>query len=361
MRADDLSRHFSPCGDVVKALLDSATGRYLLFDRQLRAIAVSRNLASDIGLPVEALYHRSIDAIFLNLTEEDHSEAGRPLSRDFRAELRRVSGAPRAVQAHVHALTVDGRDYRFVDIMPDPADCGPDGLDTDGITRIGHELRAPLSAVTGALELVLAGNTGQIGADTNGMVSIALRNSRRLMRLIDDLLDLKRIAMGRYRLKMESYSGSAILRAAVDDIAALAAQRMIEVHLDTDPGRDTCWIDKDRLRQVFDNLLQNAIKFSPSQSRISIESQADDGLFRVSIVDQGVGVPPHLSQRIFDKFFQIEAADAVHHIGEGIGLGLAISREIVEQFDGRLWVEPNPSGGSIFIVELPLQGAAPRS
>jgi len=224
-------------------------------------------------------------------------------------------------------------------------------LESDFISTVSHELRTPLSSIAGALGLVAAGATGRLNSETEKLLGIALANTKRLIALINDLLEIDKVQAGKLRMKIASHSLRDVAKSAIDEISPLGQAKGVKMMLNCESTGDSAHVDSQRLAQVFRNLLSNAIKFSPPGESVRINISTGADCHRVDFIDNGPGVPEEFRQRLYDKFSQADSAGK-HGVG-GTGLGLAISREIVHRLNGRLRFTPNPEGGAIFTVELP--------
>jgi PAS domain S-box-containing protein len=224
-----------------------------------------------------------------------------------------------------------------------------DRLKDEFVSTVSHELRTPLTAIRGALGLLDHGNLVQLNDKAANLMRIALANSDRLVRLINDILDLERLKSGRERLIFRKLPLHQIVRQAIDCMAPVA--EAAGVNLIHDDNQVEIAADSDRLLQVLTNLLSNAIKFSPRNSTVSVLMRPDVNGVTLSVVDPGRGVPADKLETIFGRFQQVDASDS--RLKGGTGLGLAICRTIVHQHSGRIWAERNPLRGSSFRVFLP--------
>ena len=229
-----------------------------------------------------------------------------------------------------------------------------DRLKTEFISTVSHELRTPVTAIRGALGLVSADLNGQVDEKTVNLIRIARSNSERLVKLVNDILDLDRLGSGRERMMMRQVRLADIVSQAVDNITPVA--EAAGVKLIHSPLQLEIMGDPDRLLQVITNLISNAVKFSPQSSTISILLSAEPHGVTLSVVDPGRGIPQDKLETIFDRFQQVDSSDSRQK--GGTGLGLAICKAIVQQHSGRIWAERNPSGGSTFRVFLPYKQAA---
>lgn len=237
------------------------------------------------------------------------------------------------------------REERFVQNTPE----------TDYMLTVAHELRTPLTSIRGALGLLVDGRAGAVDDKAQRMLTIALTNADRMIRLIDRQLDLGRFEVGFATLQIRRCSFSVLVRQAIEEIAATAdlAQIRISVPAFALPGEPEVFLDTDpdMILQVLTNLLANAIKFSPPGSEVVIDIEAAPNALIFRVVDQGRGIPEAQLESIFERFRQVEATDARRQ--RGIGLGLAICRAIVQQHGGTITAARNLDRGSTFTVTIP--------
>jgi len=218
------------------------------------------------------------------------------------------------------------------------------------IATVSHELRTPLTSIRGSLDLLKGGVFGPLPAGADEVATIALRNTSRLITLINDILDLERMDSGKLELHFGRAEAGAMMLAAVEAIHAFAEQN--GVVLDVVPSPATVRADADRMIQVLVNLLSNAVKFSNRGSIVRLTASQEDGDVVFRVEDQGRGIPHDYLARIFDRFQQVESSDS--RTKGGSGLGLAICKAIVEEHNGSLGVLSEEGAGSVFWVRLPL-------
>ena len=229
-----------------------------------------------------------------------------------------------------------------------------DRLKDEFVSTVSHELRTPLTSIRGALGLLTSGMLGEVGEKATNLLRIALTNSDRLVRLINDILDLERAQGGREPLVFRSVQLADLVRQAIDGMQLVAEQA--GVMLIHDKTQVEVMADPDRLLQVLTNLLSNAVKFSPPNSAVSVMLRPGSSGVTLAVIDQGRGIPADKLEAVFGRFQQVDASDSRQKGGSG--LGLAICRAIVTQHSGRIWAERNPSRGSTFRVFLPYHPAA---
>jgi PAS domain S-box-containing protein len=220
------------------------------------------------------------------------------------------------------------------------------------VSMVSHELRTPLTSVMTSLSLLLKGAAGTVSDKISDLLEIALRNLHRLIRLVDDLLDLSRIESGRLVARLIPVPVVDATDRAVEAVRGFALEREVMLECDRPPEPLAILGDADRLEQVIVNLLSNAVKFSPRHGEVILRWRREKGSAVLEITDTGPGIPASQLDEIFDKFRQLEMS-ASRREG-GAGLGLPISRSIVEQFGGELWVESEEGRGSSFFVRLQL-------
>ncbi len=219
------------------------------------------------------------------------------------------------------------------------------------ISVVGHELRTPLTSIRGSLGLLEGGVFGKLPTEAASMVALAVTNTDRLVRLINNILDTERMDAGRMELELAPVKASVLVGNAMQIVQMAATQARMTFTSDVQEDIAVC-ADSDRIIQVLVNLLSNAVKFSPRWSTIAVEVTADEGRALFSIEDRGRGIPADRLETIFMRFRQVDSSDAREKGGSG--LGLAISRDIVEHHGGQMSVESVLGAGSTFRFTLPL-------
>lgn len=226
-----------------------------------------------------------------------------------------------------------------------------DRMKDEFISVVSHELRTPLTSIRSAIGMLSSGRLDPQSSKSQRLLEIAFNNSNRLVRLINDILDLERIKSGRVTMVKENHNAADVMVDAVSVVQSMADKANIK--LSVTPISIQLWIDRDRIIQTLINLLSNAIKFSPPQTTVSLDAFVQkDGKIMFRVRDRGRGIPPDNLQTIFDRFQQVDASDSRDR--GGTGLGLAICRSIVRQHDGQIWVESVLGQGSTFCFTLPI-------
>ena len=223
---------------------------------------------------------------------------------------------------------------------------------SDFVSIVSHELRTPLTSVKTSLSLLVKGAAGKVTQQMRDFVNIALRNLDRLIRLVDDLLDLSKIQSGHASIELVPVSVKKAADGAVDAVHGFAQERQVRLESKVSDDATFVMADPDRLEQVIINLLSNAIKFSPPQACVALRWWKEREAAVLEVCDEGPGIPPDQLDTILEKFKQFETS-ATRPLG-GVGLGLAISHTLVEHFGGDLWAESEEGCGSRFFVRLKL-------
>jgi signal transduction histidine kinase len=219
------------------------------------------------------------------------------------------------------------------------------------LANMSHELRTPLNAIIGFSEVLREQMFGELNERQLSYVDDVLAAGRHLLSLINDVLDLAKIEAGRMELDLSQVDLPDVLRGAVSMHSERAARAGVGLSLTTDPQQITISADERRLRQVVFNLVSNAVKFTPPDGRVDISARLEDGQVEIAVADTGAGIAPEELDSIFEEFEQTSEGKQA----EGTGLGLPLSRKLVELHGGHLWAESQPGHGSIFRFTLPVQ------
>jgi len=230
-----------------------------------------------------------------------------------------------------------------------------DQMKSDFLASVTHELKSPLTSLIMYIDLFLQGAAGTLNEKAKKFLKIMERNSNRLSRFIDDLLDMAKIERGKMEIKKEPLEILPIVSETVELMKPQADEKDIEIAINIPDNLPLVFVDGDRTRQIITNLVSNSIKFTPEEGKISIKIQDDKEYLQVSISDTGIGIPPEQINRIFDKFEQVREVRERVKGPKGTGLGLAIVKSLVEAQGGKIWVESELDKGSTFYFTLPKQ------
>lgn len=229
-------------------------------------------------------------------------------------------------------------------------------MKSDFVSMVSHELRTPLTSIRGSLGLIAGGVAGPIPERARTLVEIAAKNCERLVRLINDILDVEKIESGQMGFRFLPVEAVTLAEQAVEANRSYAQEYEVELRLAAGAPRGRVWADHDRILQVMTNLISNATKFSPRGGVVDVAVAELAGGFRFSVTDRGKGISPEFQARIFEKFAQSDTSSS-RHMG-GTGLGLSISKAIVERHRGRIGFTSEPWVETTFFFELPEWGAA---
>ena len=268
----------------------------------------------------------------------------------------RQDGSAFPVEYSANPLLEDGRISGMVVAFQDVSERRRlEKMKDEFISTVSHELRTPLTSLRASLGLISSGTLDKRPGKQRQMVEIAIGNCDRLIRLVNDILDFDRVEKGKLALDRQPVEAIGLLRRAAD-VACTAASQM-HITLRVDAPSVQVLVDGERILQVLNELLANAIKFSPPQTTIRLAAQpcnegsSASGQVCFLVEDQGCGIAPEKLERIFERFQQGDASDS-RALG-GTGLGLALCRSIVEQHGGRIWAESTPGKGSRFLFTVP--------
>jgi PAS domain S-box-containing protein len=348
-----------------EAIFDSALDGMIVINASGSVETINPAAAQMFGYAAEELVRRDVGMLFE--VAPDRGEVETFLKRlaarkgtaaddvqDFTARRKDGSLFPTAVSVSPVYL-VDG--VRFLAILRDVTErLAVNRMKSEFVSTVSHELRTPLTSISGSLGLIAGGAAGALPERAQRLIEIAQSNCARLIRLINDILDIERIESGKVHFDVRPLALSPLLAQTIEANRDAAAERGIAFELGAVPPGAAVLGDEDRLIQVFTNLLSNAAKFSPEGGSVRVTVSPLDRRFRISVADEGPGIPEEFRERIFGKFAQADSSDT--RTKGGTGLGLSIVREIVERLGGAVGFDSVPGEGATFHVDLP---AAPAS
>ncbi|BAU63319.1 two-component sensor histidine kinase [Stanieria sp. NIES-3757] len=276
--------------------------------------------------------------------------SGQPVT--FELELSCSDGKSRWINAnYIPDFSSSGKIKGFFSMISDITErIAVERMKSEFVSVASHEMRTPLTSIYGVIRLLAAGRLGELSPTAQNMIEIAAKNTNRLTRLIDDVLDLERMESGREVIEKQICNVAELVQQAIETMTAMAKE--YQITLSSQATNLQIWADSDKILQTLTNLISNAIKFSPPHSQIviTVEQQANEVIFQVS--DRGRGIPADKLESIFERFQQVDASDSREK--GGTGLGLAICRHIVQQHGGKIWVESILGKGSTFYFTLPV-------
>lgn len=344
-----------------QAILDGATDTIITLNPSGSIESANAAAAHMFGYDPEELDRRDMGMLFAEpmppgrvaeLLRDISPESG-GAAHEIAARRRDGSQFPVEVAISTLELAV-GR--RYVAVMRDVTERKRvEQLKGEFVSTVSHELRTPLSSIAGSLGLLAGGAAGPLGAKAERLIAIAHKNADRLVRLINDILDIEKIESGKVVFHDKELDLVTALSDSIDENQSFAERFSVNLRLET--ALDSAWVcaDPDRLAQVITNLLSNAIKFSPSGGTVRVTLAPGELGHRISIVDEGAGIPESFRDRIFGKFAQADASDSRQK--GGTGLGLSIVQQIVKRLGGRVSYESEVGQGTAFHVDLPALNA----
>jgi signal transduction histidine kinase/CHASE3 domain sensor protein len=345
------------------AVLDATVDGICMVDLDGRVVfanAAMDRLWADFGIPAEGPIWDRIARLARMTTNADEylatfaEVAGDP-ERSFWDEFR-IVGSDRSYigftgPVHDSLGTLLGRIFTCREVT---AERESERLKDEFVATVSHELRTPLTSIIGYLELVLAGEAGELSPEQERFLTVADRNAARLLRLVGDLLFVAQLEAGKLGLEPEEIALAELVAESVAEKRPLAQDRGLDLALQT-ARVGPLWADRARIVQVLDNLLSNAVKFTQPGGRIVVRVREEERRAVIEVADTGIGIPELEREQLFQRFFR--ASGASDRAIPGSGLGLAITKAIVEAHGGTISVDSVEGHGSTFRVELPLSAA----
>ncbi len=359
----DLSTKLSDNEEMMRSTIDSIGEGIIVIDAQGTIVSVNPACKKIFGYGPGQLSGRNVSVLMPKSHGVQHTAY---LERYTTAGTKKIAWAGRQevglrrdgstfpLELTVNELITKDR-LLFVGIVRDiTAREAADKAKAEFTSTVSHELRTPLTSVLGALGLVLSGKIEKVPPKTQRMLEIANENGTRLIRLIEDLLDMERIASGKLRMEKHAVDLNELAKSAVEQNVNYGAKNNIAFEFVGSGDPVIVDGDDERLMQVVTNLLTNASKFSPRGETVQVDvrANAETRTARLSVEDRGPGIVDDVRDKVFKKFTQIDSSDQRSH--GGVGLGLAISKEIVELHGGTINFSSQVGRGTTFYFDLPL-------
>jgi signal transduction histidine kinase len=340
----------------IDAVVLSISDGVIVTDAELNVMISNALADSLLGVPSTESHGQSLarfirhDALLAML--RDCIATSRPVSMDVELEL---GGETRTYEAVAYAISAPAPDMHVLGAVLTMRDVtlarATERAKSDFLSMVSHELRTPLNSVLGFLDITLMGKTGQLTDLQADFLSTARQEAQVLQRLINDLLDYSQLQSGMLRMEMAPVNLSSLIARVVNQARPLAQEDHLKIINNVPPGLIVRG-DEVRLEQVFKNLLDNAAKFTDAYGQIVFSSRRKGSTVTISVTDNGPGIPPSQLKEVFERFFQGDNSPRRHR--RGLGLGLAICKNIVEAHGGHIWIESEPGKGTTVFVELPL-------
>lgn len=306
-------------------------------------------IGQNIKMLMPAPYHDAHDGYLKHYTE---THEARVIGIGREVIGKRKDGTTFPMELSVSEMKV-GENQMFTGIVRNITERKRNDLmKTEFVSTVSHELRTPLTSISGVLSLLEGGALGELSEQAKPMVEVALKNSQRLNFLINDLLDMEKIAAGKMDYDLQQQNLMPLIKQAIEANKGYADQHQVHFKLVESANDAEVMVDSQRIIQVLSNFMSNAAKFSPADSTIEISVRHTNVSVRVDIKDYGSGIPNKFRNRIFQKFSQADSSDTKSK--GGTGLGLAITKELVESMGGKVGFESIEGQGSTFYFEFPL-------
>jgi PAS domain S-box-containing protein len=342
--------------------IEAAPTGMLLMDLNGFILLVNAQIEKLFGYPRSELLGRPIESLIPELFRADIPDFRMGSFSDPTASLQKVQalrkdGSELPVEIRLNPVATSEGEFAFCSIVDLSERLEIDRIRNEFISTVSHELRTPLTSIRGSLGLLQAGAMGVLPVKAAEMVAIAYKNSGRLVRIINDILDIGTIDSGKLTLQMGIVPLAELLQQSVEANAGFAEKCEVRLLLETVSPADRVLADPNRLMQVMVNLLSNAAKFSPPGGDVLIRVRHGETSARIEVEDSGAGIPEAFKVHVFEKFAQADASATRHF--EGTGLGLNISRKLIEAMGGSIGFYAAADHGTVFYVDLPRKDAAP--
>jgi PAS domain S-box-containing protein len=346
--------------DFIQAVVDNAASLVLVVDRVGHVVAfnpacerISGWSASDAeGRPVWSVLYEGAIAERIHAAFEDIDRVTFPIVQEVPIVTR--SGASRLIAWVSNALPGDdGKPAFVVAVGNDVTEARDlDRMKSEFVTIVNHELRTPLTSLKGSLQLLSAADGDFEAPVRSELAAAALRNTERLIRIVNDILDLSKIEAGHMQVRRAAFGIADAAAEARGALQQFAADHRVTIEIAGLDGLPLVSADPDRTTQVLVNLLSNAVKFSPEGTTVRVTAAPEGGMLRTSVVDEGRGIPRDRQHLLFQRFQQM--GETYQQKKPGTGLGLAIARALVELQGGAITVSSEEGRGSTFSFSLPL-------
>ncbi len=344
-----------------QAILDNVIDGIIIIDN--RGIVQSFNRAAEtiFGYTADEIIGRNVNML---MPEPYHSEHDDYLENYHATGIQHIIGIGREVEGRrkdgsifpmdlaVSRSTHNGQPL-FIGLVRDITERKRvELMKTEFVSTVSHELRTPLTSITGALGLVVGGALGEVPEQAKVMLDIAYKNSKRLALLINDLLDMEKLAAGKMHLDLQTQPLMPLVEQTLEAVRAYGEQYQVNFELTERADDMQVRVDSGRLQQVLTNFLSNAAKFSPPGAQVEVAVRQHKNAVQVEVIDHGPGISAEFRSRIFQKFSQADSSDTRQK--GGTGLGLAISKEFIERMSGLIGFDSEEGQGARFYFQLPV-------
>jgi PAS domain S-box-containing protein len=358
-----ITRDLSPgnsANETCRLAVEACPNGMLMTDDTGTIVLANAEIERLFGYHRDELIGRPIELLLPERMRDAHAQRRRPYSR--RPDIRRL-GLGRnllgrrkdgnEVPVEIGLFPVrNGGDLMVLAVVVDIGERRRmDRLEDEFVSTVSHELRTPLTSIAGSLGLLIGGAAGTLPEPAARLIRIAQSNSQRLVRLINDILDIEKIESGQIPFNFTRLDARSLAEQVIEANRGFADGFRVRIRMKAGASAGEVYADADRLAQVITNLLSNAIKFSPPEAEVEVAIDEHDETVRITVRDHGNGIPKKFRSHIFEKFAQADSADARRKVGTG--LGLSIVRQIVTRLGGTVGFDDAIGGGTVFYVDLP--------
>jgi PAS domain S-box-containing protein len=346
--------------EMFRLAVEACPSGMVITDGAHRILLVNPKIEQQFGYRRDELIGRSIDLLVpAHLSHPNQSNSGnsaarpeqQPVRRDNDFNGLRKDGSQFPIEFGYNSITANDHTLALSVIVDISERRRVERLKEEFVATVSHELRTPLTSISGSLGLLAGKWSDQLPDSAARLLAIAHKNSQRLVRLVNDILDIEKIEAGRVVFRMSEVALLPLLRQAIEYNRGFADGYGVKIRLDTESVDGNVSADPDRLSQVITNLLSNAIKFSPESEEVLVAVAKRGHIFRISVRDHGPGIPNSFKPHVFEKFAQADATDTRQK--GGTGLGLSIVMQIVHRLNGEVSFDDAVGGGAVFHVDLP--------
>jgi PAS domain S-box-containing protein len=365
--AKDATKREKIAQEMFRLAVEACPSGMLMVDREGKIVLVNAEIERQFGYARHELIGKSIDSLVPVRLHRQHAASReafnlRPKTRKVEARTDllglRKDGSEFSAEVSLNPIDVDGS-LMVLGVVVDVSERRrTERLKDEFVATVSHELRTPLTSIVGALALLAGNAAGKLPDPALRLLTIAYTNSQRLVRLLNDILDIEKMESGKATFDFQRVEVRSLIEQAIEANRAFAEGFDVRIRLDLASVAIDVRADRDRVVQAITNLLSNAIKFSPPGEEVIVAVEARNETARISVRDHGHGVPDEFKPHIFEKFAQADATDARQK--GGTGLGLSIVKQIVDRLDGEVGFGDAPGGGAIFHIDLPNWARAVR-
>ncbi len=356
---------------LLKALKESERAREIAEREQVKTRAIIANLGD--GLLV---FERSIltlinpsAELFLGVKKEDVIGKGivelaeiSPFNSLFKIVGKNIKKVFRAtweikedlvLEVSSGVFSVEGLEGRFIVLHDVSREKLIEKMKTEFVSIAAHQLRTPLSAIKWSLRMILDGDLGELSPEQKEYLERTYQSNERMIDLINSLLNVARIEEGRFVYTLQKIDISQVLKETIEELKSQIKSKKQKLKLKIAKGLPLVLTDPEKIKLVFQNLIENAVKYTPEKGSINIELKSSDKKVFFKIQDTGVGIPKKEQDRIFGKFFR--GSNVIKMETQGNGLGLFIVKNIIEAHGGKIWFESEENKGTTFYFEIPIE------